>query len=97
MLEIWVVEVRNWSREVVVVEAQSRELCQVLYSFWNLSREGIEREIQNIELGREGGRDLAREVVVLEVEVLERRKRGNIGWEIAGQQIRPKADNLKSI
>jgi len=44
-----------------------------------------------------GGRNLAREIIVLEVEVAERRKGGNVRRKITIEKVRSKAENPEGI
>ena len=97
MPELWWGDIGNGSREGVVLEIQSSELCQILNFWWNNTREVIKREIQNNEFGGKGGWDATREVVMLEEEVLEGRKGGDIRRKISIEEIGTKAENPQGI
>ena len=62
------VEIRYRAGEGVVLEAQCREFSQILYRLRDISREGVVGQIQHVEFRGQRGRNLAGEVVMLEIE-----------------------------
>lgn len=59
MLKIWEIEIGDGSSEGIVLEIQSSEKCQILNRVWNAAREGIEGEVEKVELRGERGRNIS--------------------------------------
>lgn len=80
-----------------MLESQSSKMCQICNCGWDVSSEAIERQIEEVESRGERGRYITRDVVMLEVDVLERRKREHIGWKVPTEAIRPETENFEAI
>ena len=50
MLKPWEIEIGDGSSQGIVLEIQSSERSQILDRVWNASREGIEGEVNKVEL-----------------------------------------------
>lgn len=84
--------------EGVVLQFQFSETRGIVEEFvWDISREGIEGEIKEVELWRKRGWNFPREVVVLEVHVADGRKREDIRRKSAREVIGSKAEGSQCI
>lgn len=63
------------------MEVKSCKFSKVSNVWWEITSEGVEGEVKKVKDGRERNRDTTREVIVLEVEVLERREGSDVRWE----------------
>lgn len=60
------------------MEVESRKVGKILNLLWDFACEGIKGEVEETQVGGERDRDITREVVVLEVNILQRREGNDV-------------------